>query len=172
MDWHDIQEEGLNWGNGIALGLDVVGAAIPFVPSVVGHVRRAGKALSHADNVGMYGKVGGHRIHTKSAWIDSEGRLVDPNYNSGLALSISIEYMAARGWSHSRMTSRQHELFSQLQKNRGDWPNSWKNHDYVAVEALVAGGVPRGEARSLVAMSLLNLRAQGVTKPACIPWAP
>jgi predicted nucleic acid-binding protein len=49
MDWHDIQEEGLNWGNGIALGLDVVGAAIPFVPSVVGHVRRAGKALAHAD---------------------------------------------------------------------------------------------------------------------------
>ena len=59
MDWHDIEEEGLNWGNGIALGLDVVGAAIPFVPSVVGHVRRAGQALSHADDVG--GALGGVR---------------------------------------------------------------------------------------------------------------
>ena len=40
----------------------------------------------------------------------------------------------------------------------------------IAVEVLIAGGASEAEARSLVARSLWNLRAQGVRAPTRLPW--
>ncbi|MBD7970448.1 hypothetical protein [Paenibacillus gallinarum] len=48
--------------------------------------------------------------------------------------------------------------------------NSIQEHTRIAVEALIAGGATRQEARDLVAESLKNLRHQGVKVPSNIPW--
>jgi hypothetical protein len=62
----------------------------------------------------------------------------------------------------------QRKLFNDLARSKR--PNTLKEHSRIAVEALVAGNVPRNEARSLVAASFLNLRAQLVRYPTRIPW--
>jgi len=51
-------------------------------------------------------------------------------------------------------------------------PNTLKEHTRIAIEALVAGGATRTEARQLAAESLWNLRYQGVYQPTDIPWNP
>jgi hypothetical protein len=49
-------------------------------------------------------------------------------------------------------------------------PNILQEHSRIAVEALIAGGASREQARKLVAESLWNLRKQGVRQPTNIPW--
>ena len=111
---------------------------------------------------GKYRKSGGHHVHAKAAF---KGH---PCYNAGEALSLSQDAMRLKGWSHQAMTNRQRELFKSI--SDGNLPNTLTAHTSIAVEALVAGGATKAEARSLVAASLRNLRDQGVYMPMNIPW--
>jgi RHS repeat-associated protein len=108
----------------------------------------------------------GHHIHAKAAF---NGH---PNYNQYRALTISNAEMAQRGWVHQgpypSITSAQRQLFDQLAASGA--PNTMKEHNRIAVEALIVGGASRAEARSLTAASLRNLRNQGVRQPTRIPW--
>lgn len=49
-DIHDIRKNGLTWGRGLALGVDVVGAALPFVPAVGGVFGRAARSAERASD--------------------------------------------------------------------------------------------------------------------------
>nr|WP_301170956.1 hypothetical protein [Brevibacillus nitrificans] len=118
---------------------------------------RIGKASQ-----GMYKDVKGHHIHAKSAFY---GHVT---YDPKKGFSISQEYMKENNYNHTDMTTMQRKLFDDLARSKR--PNTLKEHSRIAVEALVAGNVPRNEARSLVAASLLNLRAQLVKYPTRIPW--
>ena len=111
---------------------------------------------------GKYKRAGGHHVHAKAAF---RGH---PCYNPGEALSLSQDAMRLKGWSHQAMTNRQRELFKSIAD--GNLPNTLTAHTSIAVEALVAGGATKAEARSLVAASLRNLRDQGVYFPTNIPW--
>jgi RHS repeat-associated protein len=51
-DIADIWNEGLNWGTGGALAADVLLGPVPFIPAGAGVARRAGKLLSHSDDIG------------------------------------------------------------------------------------------------------------------------
>lgn len=112
--------------------------------------------------VGEYSRVGGHHVHAKAAFKDSV------LYDKSKGFSISQDYMRGRGWDHQAMTNKQRELFDELAASGR--PNTLTEHTRIAVEALVAGGAKREEARSLVAESLLNIREQGVRAPTHIPW--
>jgi uncharacterized protein YoaH (UPF0181 family) len=76
--------------------------------------------------------------------------------------------MKSYGLNHQKMTSKQRELFKELAESGR--PNTMQEHSRIAVEALIAGGASRGQARKLVAESLWNLRKQGVRQPTNIPW--
>jgi hypothetical protein len=80
--------------------------------------------------------------------------------------------MQARGINHPLITGTQHRLFNQLARDvaAGVKQNTLKEHTRIAVESLVAAGVPEQQARHWVAVSLANLRSQGVTQPTGIPW--
>jgi RHS repeat-associated protein len=112
--------------------------------------------------LGEYKKVRGHHVHAKSAL---EGHLT---YDPARGLSISQEFLEAMGWSHAKMTAMQRQLFRDLAASGR--PNTIFEHNRIAVDALIAGGATREEARALVAASLHNLRAQGVSGPTRIPW--
>jgi RHS repeat-associated protein len=115
-----------------------------------------------ADLMGTYGDVGGHHVHAQSAFRG------DLNYNPNEGFSISQEYMESMGWSHQDMTAAQRTLFDELAASGG--ANTLQAQSQIAVQALMAGGATEAEARQLVAQSLKNLRAQGVTQPTRIPW--
>lgn len=110
---------------------------------------------------GRYGDVGGHHVHSKVAFNGT-------TYDSDDGFAISQKFMSDNGWEHQAMTNEQRKLFKEL-KNSGR-PNTMREHSRIAVEALIAGGATREEARSLVAESLLNLRSQYVRNPSRIPW--
>lgn len=76
--------------------------------------------------------------------------------------------LARLGIQHQVVTNTQRALFNQLKASGG--ANTLKAHSRIAVEALVAGGASRPQARSLVAQSLQNLRQQGVSFPTWIPF--
>ncbi len=105
-------------------------------------------------------------MHAKAAFTSS------PLYNLNQALSISQQDLAANGWNHGLMTAAQRTAFASLWRSigAGTGRNTMLIHDQIAVDALVAGGVPLAGARSLVAQSLWNLRTQGVTAPTDVPW--
>lgn len=46
MDVVDIAQNGLNWGNGIALVVDVASVILPAVPAVGSVILKAGKAVN------------------------------------------------------------------------------------------------------------------------------
>jgi hypothetical protein len=115
-----------------------------------------------AKGKGEYSKVGGHHVHAKSAFKDNV------NYDSKKGFSISQSFMKDNGLNHQQMTNKQRELFKEL--NESGRQNSLQEHTRIAVEALIAGGATRQEARDLVAASLKNLRQQGVREPSNIPW--
>ncbi|WP_215145133.1 hypothetical protein [Exiguobacterium qingdaonense] len=111
---------------------------------------------------GEYSKVGGHHVHAKSAFEENV------NYDPKKGFSISQSFMKDNGLNHQQMTNKQRELFKEL--NESGRPNTLKEHTRIGVEALIAGGATRQEARDLVAASLKNLRQQGVREPNNIPW--
>jgi hypothetical protein len=76
--------------------------------------------------------------------------------------------MKEYGLNHQQMTKKQRELFKEL--NESGRPNTLQELTRIAVEALIAGGATRQVARDLVAVSLKNLRQQGVREPSNIPW--
>jgi uncharacterized protein YoaH (UPF0181 family) len=79
--------------------------------------------------------------------------------------------MAARNWVHlgpGSITSTQHRLWRQFAATGA--PNAMKVQNSVAIDALMAGGATRTEARSLVAESLRNLRNQGGRAPSRTPY--
>ena len=53
---------------------------------------------------------------------------------------------------------------------RSGRPNTLAEHTRIGVEALMAGGATRTEARSLMAEPVWNLRTRGATLPSHIPW--
>jgi hypothetical protein len=109
---------------------------------------------------------GGHHIHAKQGFVSH------PDYDPNAALVLRHPDMAAHSYRHGQMSTEQQRLFMQLSRdvNSGIKRNTMLEHTRIAVEALVAGGVPLSEARSYVAQSLLNLRRQGVRYPTNIPW--
>lgn len=118
--------------------------------------------MSAGGSKGPYRSVKGHHVHAKAGFKNH------PKYDPKEGFSISQEFMKSRGWSHKSMTSKQRELFDELASSGR--PNTLREHTRIAVESLIAGGATRAEARSLVAESLWNLRAQGVKVPSHIPW--
>ncbi|WLQ13303.1 RHS repeat-associated core domain-containing protein [Hahella aquimaris] len=112
--------------------------------------------------LGAYSKVGGHHIHAKSGFV---GHV---SYNPAKGFSISQEAMKKLGLEHTVMNTYQRAAFGELLKSGR--PNTLREHTRIAVEALRHAGASRELARSLVARSLLNLRAQGVRAPSRIPW--
>jgi len=154
---------------GEALYQELVAAAPQMTAMAAGAaadmmISGGGQALRAVRNLGkgLYKDVGGHHIHAKSAF---EGH---PNYNPRQGLSISQEFMKEKGWSHRDITAAQRSLFKELYQSGR--PNTLKEHNRIAVEALIAGGATVDEARTLVAESVLNLRRQGVRTPTRIPW--
>ncbi len=133
-----------------------------------GAIGGAGEALKSPyfppESVGEYGSTGGHHIHAKAAF---KG---DPNYNPNSALTVSQAEMARRGWSHEAMTARQAQSFDEMLA--GQRASTMREHSKIAVDALMAGGASRQEARALTAKSLRNLRRQGVRRPTRIPTFP
>jgi hypothetical protein len=117
-------------------------------------------------NPGPYDQTGGHHIHAQSAF---DGH---PNYDPGQALSISQGDMAANGWSHQAMTNTQRRLFKLLDADvqAGIRANTMAEHSQIALQALMAGGVPTSVATDLVQRSELDLASRGVFGPTRIPW--
>ena len=115
-----------------------------------------------SSSVGRYDRVGGHHVHAKAAF---RGHAT---YDKDRGFSLSQQFMRSRGWSHEDMSRTQRRLFDNLADSGK--PNTLREHTRIAVEALQAGGATRVEARSLVAQSLWDLRAQMVRAPTRIPW--
>ena len=114
------------------------------------------------NGIGLYRDVGGHHIHAKAAFKNHA------NYNRNNGISISQAMMKGLNLDHNAMTLYQRQAFKKLLESGAQ--NSLKAHTKIAVEALIAGGAPKKWARKLAAISLLNLRAQRVTKPSNLPW--
>jgi hypothetical protein len=108
------------------------------------------------------GPGGGHHIHQKAAF---EG---NPNYDLNKALALPNSQIDANGWNHQAMTREQRRLQDELA--RSGRPNTMVEQTRIAVEALVAGGATKDEARKMVAESLNNLRNAGARSPTGIPW--
>jgi len=111
---------------------------------------------------GQYKDVGGHHIHAKAGF---SGHI---NYDSDAGFSISQEFMENMGFNHQKMTNAQRQGFKELYESGR--ANTLIEHSRIAVDALIAGGATKAQARDLVAESLLNLRSQLVTEPTRIPW--
>jgi RHS repeat-associated protein len=119
---------------------------------------------------GEYAGVAWHHVHAKAAWL-IKGTLdvvKGYTYSIGRGFAISKSYMLSRGWDHAAMTDYQRTAFAAL--GASGKPNTMAAQSRIARDALMAGGVPLDEANWFLRESLRNLRAQGVTEPARIPW--
>ena len=129
--------------------------------------------------LGQYGPRGvgvrGHHIHAKKAFegaseVFSDKEIVDQ------MLAISGKEMEAMGIRHLRgaptVTSVQRRLFDELAEDvaSGIRRNTLKEHNRIAVEALVEAGASWEVARKLVADSARRLRELGIRTPTKIPW--
>jgi hypothetical protein len=162
----------INWKNaaaagvlafGITHGVQVAKTTAPVFGITPKSQQVASQQLSkYADEMGEYRKVGGHHIHAKAAF---KGHV---NYDPRKGFSISQKFMQERGWNHQKMTATQQKMFKELAESGR--PNSLTEQNRIAVEALVAGGAPRDEARLLVAQSVKELRKEGVREPTRVPW--
>jgi hypothetical protein len=106
----------------------------------------------------------------KAAWLIRGTKTVVSGFTYSVAkgFAISKSYMMSRGWDHDAMTAYQRAAFDKLAASGK--PNTMAAHSRIARDALVAGGVPVGEANWFLRESIRNLRSQGVTDPARIPW--
>jgi hypothetical protein len=135
---------------------EVIGAAAGLAIGKAGDA--VGKKLGAylAKEIGQYSKVGGHHIHMQAAFKSVA------SYNPAKGFSISQKFMKEMGWDHRAMTTAQRDAYSGLAK-QGVMP-SVRDHNRIAVAALMKAGVPEKYARMMVASSLRNLREQGVKK--------
>jgi RHS repeat-associated protein len=146
----------------------VAGKVLKAGAEVGGETMRAlGRKLGLSDEeintaMGAYRDVGGHHVHAKAAFRD------DINYDLRQGFSISQDFMQRMGWDHDAMTQYQRRAFNDLAKSGN--PNTMQEQSRIAVEALMAGGATRDQARSVVSESLRNLRNQNVRQPTGIPW--
>ena len=114
-------------------------------------------------NKGPYKETGGHHVHAKKSF---EGHV---NYDPKEGFSMSREYMDSLNLDHNKITATQRKLFNELAQSGR--PNTLKEHTRIAVESLVKNGVPKQQARDIVAESLRSLKGVGVREPVKIPWA-
>jgi hypothetical protein len=135
---------------------EAVGAAVGAVFGKATDVAGRKMAAYLAKEVGQYSKVGGHHIHMQAAFKDVV------SYNPSKGVSVSQKFMKEMGWDHRAMTAAQREAYSGLGK-QGVTP-SMRDHNRIAVAALMRAGVPERYARMMVAASLRNLREQGIKK--------
>ena len=160
LDDEQMEAARARWETTSNLVIFAASSASPDPSDAVGGLFVAGGLLLRG--LGKYGRVKGHHVHAKSAFKNH------PNYRVSKAFSVSNEFMDSKGWDHQLMTNMQRKLFKSI--DDGTLPNTLTSHTAIAVEALVAGGASRAEARSLVAKSLQNLRDQGVYFPTDVPW--
>jgi hypothetical protein len=146
-------------GKAVAKTGDLVKAGIK-AEDAAGLAMKEAKA---AGLVGEYGKVGGHHVHAKSGFKEAV------EYDPRKGFAVSQEFMDANKLNHADMTSKQRQLFKELEQSGK--PNTIQEHTRIAVEALRAGGASGDLARNLVAESLRNLRNQGARSPSNIPWS-
>lgn len=77
--------------------------------------------------------------------------------------------MAANDLKHGPMTTKQQQLFLEMQ--RLGTPNDLAAHTVVAREALMAGGASEELADALLKEAISDLVAQGVKAPTHLPWS-
>jgi hypothetical protein len=135
---------------------EVAGAAIGAIFGKATDVAGRKMAAYFAREIGEYSRVGGHHIHMQAAFKDVA------SYNPAKGLSVSQKFMDAMGWKHTEMTNYQRAAYADLSK-RGVTP-TMRDHNRIAVAALMRAGVPEKYARMMVASSLRNLREQGIKK--------
>ncbi len=129
---------------------------------IVKSKKNASRSKKKKSGIGAYSKVGGHHIHAKAAFKNNI------SYTNSSGFSISKDYMDKHNLNHTRMTNYQRKAFKELSKSGRK--NSMKEHTRIAVNALIAGGATKSQARKLVAKSLEELRSRGVKIPTNIPW--
>jgi hypothetical protein len=133
---------------------EAIGAAIGI------GVGKAGDAIGNkiasymAKEMGLYSKVGGHHIHMQAAFKNVA------TYDGKKGITISQKFMDSMGWDHRMMTKYQRNAYADLSKN-GITP-TMRDHNKIAVAALMKAGVPEKYARMMTASSLRNLREQGI----------
>jgi RHS repeat-associated protein len=133
---------------------EAVGAAIGFGIGKAGDAVGARIGQYMAKEMGQYSKVGGHHVHLQSAFKSVT------SYDSKKGVSISNKFMDAMGWKHTAMTNYQRSAYADMAR-RGVSP-AMRDHNRIAVAALMKAGVPEKYARMMVASSLRNLREQGI----------
>jgi RHS repeat-associated protein len=133
---------------------EAVGAAIGFGIGKAGDAVGARIGQYMAKEMGQYSKVGGHHVHLQSAFKSVT------SYDPKKGVSISNKFMDAMGWKHTAMTNYQRSAYADMAR-RGVSP-AMRDHNRIAVAALMKAGVPEKYARMMVASSLRNLREQGI----------
>jgi hypothetical protein len=110
-----------------------------------------------------YERGGGHHIHAQAAFRD------DPNYNPNQALALPASDLSQ--YDHAAMTRTQRRLYDQLALDisQGRRTNTLHEHNLIAAEALIAGGVPRTDATIYVNQSEQWLISRGI-RIYRIPW--
>jgi hypothetical protein len=133
------------------------------------HVYRVGSLgtlVHNACAIQPYGGPGGgHHIFSKKAF---EGV---PGYDLNRALAIPQSEIARLELNHLRVggiTQTQRRLFSELAASGR--PNTLAEHARIARESLIAGGLSRQDAASVVRTAMEQLRSWGITAPSIIPW--
>lgn len=131
-----------------------------FVPDPAGWIDPLGLAPTLLK--GPWRHAGGHHVHGKATLSHH------PGYSERQGFAISAQLMNQRGWDHGKMTAKQRACHKEM--GDGKRPNTPAEHDKIAKEALMAGGVPEAEADELVAESRADLIAQGAYGPFRIPY--
>lgn len=111
------------------------------------------------------GPGGGHHIFSKKAFEGVKG------YDLNKALAIPQSEISRLGLNHldaGEITQTQRRLFTELAESGR--PNTLAEHARIARESLVAGGMSKKDAASVVRKALNQLKKWGVTSPSGIPW--
>lgn len=147
---------------------DVLGVAATYMGgrAILGGLSRSGaKALAFPEGTGPYGVVKGHHVYSKAAL---QGAGI---YDEKEAFSLGKSFLDKYGpRTHTLITAHQQRAYVSLAKVgiKADIGI----HTRIAVEALVAGGIPPSEARKLVAIALRDLRRQKIANSSKTnhPW--
>jgi hypothetical protein len=133
------------------------------------HVYRVGSLgtlVHNACAVGAYEVDGGHHILAKRAFVGVRG------YNADRALAVPTSELRWLGLRHTEaggITATQQRLFRELAASVK--PNTLAEHARIARESLVAGGLSRRDAATVVKKALKQLQSWGIKAPSPhIPW--
>jgi hypothetical protein len=116
-------------------------------------VSQSGLLVHNSCAVGTYGKNRGHHIFPKKAF---EG---NSKYNADAAFTVPLTELHARGFDHNQMTGKQNSLYSALARE-GKTP-TLADHQRIAKEALIAGGVDTKDAAALVYVATAQIKGEG-----------